>query len=95
MPVFENSCIKNSRVNISQYENLIAFVDDRPARDMRYAIDSPKIKYGPGWVPEETFESGLRKTVQWYLDNQKWCRRAQDESYQRERLGKFESCERL
>ena len=54
---------------------------------MRYAIDATKIKQDLDWIPEETFESGIRKTVQWYLDNQSWCQRVQDGSYQRERLG--------
>ncbi|MCE0734463.1 dTDP-glucose 4,6-dehydratase [Halomonas sp. G15] len=71
----------------SPYANLITYVADRPGHDMRYAIDADKIERELGWRPEETFESGIRKTVQWYLDNQEWCRRVQDGSYQRERLG--------
>ena len=55
---------------------------------MRYAIDAGKIEKELGWAPLETFESGIRKTVRWYLDNQEWCRHVQDGSYQRERLGK-------
>jgi len=66
---------------------LITFVADRPGHDLRYAIDASKIERELGWRPQETFESGIRKTVQWYLDNQEWCRRVQDGSYQRERLG--------
>ena len=50
-------------------------MDDRPGHDLRYAIDATKIKKELGWVPNETFESGLRKTVQWYLNNQTWCKR--------------------
>ncbi|SFM41955.1 dTDP-glucose 4,6-dehydratase [Marinobacter zhejiangensis] len=69
------------------YRDLITNVEDRPGHDMRYAIDARKIQKELGWVPEETFESGIRKTVQWYLDNLDWCRRVQDGSYQRERLG--------
>lgn len=69
------------------YNELIQYVDDRPGHDMRYAIDASKISNDLGWVPEETFESGIRKTVQWYLNNQEWCKRVQDGSYQRERLG--------
>ncbi|WP_150306230.1 dTDP-glucose 4,6-dehydratase [Pseudomonas saliphila] len=69
------------------YKDLITTVEDRPGHDMRYAIDASKIQQTLGWSPQETFESGLRKTVQWYLDNQDWCRRVQDGSYQRERLG--------
>jgi dTDP-glucose 4,6-dehydratase len=71
----------------SSYKELITYVEDRPGHDMRYAIDSTKVKNDLGWIPEETFESGIRKTVQWYLDNQEWCKRVQDGSYQRERLG--------
>ena len=69
------------------YKELITTVKDRPGHDMRYAIDASKIKRELGWTPEETFESGIRKTVRWYLDNQQWCKRVQDGSYQRERLG--------
>ncbi|MFI9654539.1 dTDP-glucose 4,6-dehydratase [Guyparkeria sp. GHLCS8-2] len=67
--------------------NLITFLADRPGHDLRYAIDAGKIERDLGWNPEETFETGLRKTVTWYLDNLEWCRRVQDGSYQRERLG--------
>lgn len=69
------------------YRDLITFVADRPGHDLRYAIDAGKIQRELGWVPEETFETGLRKTVQWYLENQEWCARVQDGSYQRQRLG--------
>lgn len=69
------------------YKDLITTVQDRPGHDMRYAIDASKIQRELGWVPQETFESGMRKTVQWYLDNQAWCQRVQDGSYQRQRLG--------
>ncbi|WP_410473554.1 dTDP-glucose 4,6-dehydratase [Guyparkeria sp. TX1] len=67
--------------------SLITFVADRPGHDLRYAIDAGKIERELGWAPEETFESGLRKTVAWYLDNLDWCRRVQDGSYRGERLG--------
>ena len=69
------------------YQNLITSVKDRPGHDMRYAIDASKIQKELGWAPEETFETGMRKTVQWYLSNLDWCQRVQDGSYQRERLG--------
>jgi dTDP-glucose 4,6-dehydratase len=69
------------------YREQITFVADRPGHDQRYAIDAGKIERELGWKPEETFASGLRKTVRWYLDNLDWCRRVQDGSYQRERLG--------
>ncbi|OCT21784.1 dTDP-glucose 4,6-dehydratase [Pseudomonas putida] len=73
--------------NVAHFADLITFVQDRPGHDLRYAIDAGKIERELGWVPEETFESGLRKTVQWYLDNLEWCRHVQDGSYQGERLG--------
>lgn len=69
------------------YESWITFVKDRPGHDLRYAIDAAKIKNELGWSPTETFETGIRKTVEWYLNNLEWCRRVQDGSYQRERLG--------
>lgn len=73
--------------NHQPYETLITFVKDRPGHDLRYAIDASKIAKDLGWKPEETFETGIRKTVDWYLNNLEWCRRVQDGSYQRERLG--------
>ena len=76
---------------IEHFEDLITFVKDRPGHDLRYAIDASKIERELGWVPQETFETGLRKTVQWYLNNLEWCRRVQDGSYQRERLGALET----
>ncbi len=69
------------------HEQLITYVSDRPGHDVRYAIDADKINQQLGWTPEETFESGIEKTIQWYLDNQQWCQNVQDGSYQRERLG--------
>ncbi|ATG74615.1 dTDP-glucose 4,6-dehydratase [Zobellella denitrificans] len=69
------------------HASLITYVADRPGHDMRYAINAGKIERDLGWKPLETFESGIRKTVQWYLNNLDWCRRVQDGSYQRERLG--------
>ncbi len=72
---------------IARSEDLITYVQDRPGHDQRYAIDAGKIERELGWVPQETFETGLRKTVQWYLDNLHWCRRVQDGSYQGQRLG--------
>ena len=72
---------------IAHYQDLITYVQDRPGHDLRYAIDASKIERELGWVPQETFETGLRKTVQWYLDNLDWCRRVQDGSYQGQRLG--------
>ena len=69
------------------YGAQISFVADRPGHDRRYAIDAGKIADELGWMPKETFETGLKKTVQWYLDNLDWCRHVQDSSYRRERLG--------
>ncbi|PAU74201.1 dTDP-glucose 4,6-dehydratase [Halomonas salipaludis] len=71
----------------SPYHSLITYVPDRPGHDLRYAIDASKIERELDWTPAETFESGIRKTVEWYLQNLEWCRRVQDGSYQRERLG--------
>ena len=70
-----------------KHSSLIIHVSDRPGHDRRYAIDASKIAKELNWQPEETFESGIRKTIQWYLDNQAWCKNVQDGSYQRERLG--------
>lgn len=69
------------------YAQQITYVQDRPGHDRRYAIDSTKMQKELGWIPEETFETGLRKTVQWYLDNSAWCQNVQNGNYQRERLG--------
>ena len=69
------------------FAELITYVTDRPGHDLRYAIDASKIKDDLGWVPQETFESGIRKTVEWYLTNQDWWQRVMDGSYAGERLG--------
>lgn len=69
------------------HEQLITYVADRPGHDVRYAIDADKIARELGWLPQETFESGIEKTVKWYLQNSEWCQHVQDGSYQRERLG--------
>lgn len=76
---------------VARYADLIAFVADRPGHDLRYAIDAGKLQRELGWVPRETFESGLRKTVDWYLEHLDWCRRVQDGRYRRERLGTLET----
>lgn len=75
------------QANGQKYESLIKFVEDRPGHDLRYAIDAGKIEKDLCWKPLETFETGIRKTVEWYLSNLDWSRRVQDGSYQRERLG--------
>ena len=77
----------NKPDGVGYYRDLISFVKDRPGHDTRYAIDGSKIKRELGWVPEQTFETGLRKTVQWYLDNEFWWSRVISGSYQLRRLG--------
>lgn len=72
---------------VSKYKNLITFVNDRPGHDIRYAIDAKKIQKNLGWTPEETFETGLRKTVEWYLNNKTWWERVLSGAYRLERLG--------
>ena len=72
---------------VARYEDLVTHVADRPGHDLRYAIDAGRIGRELGWRPEETFESGLAKTVQWYLENDRWCQRVLDGSYRGERLG--------
>lgn len=72
---------------LAHYKDLITFVKDRPGHDRRYAIDASKIERELGWAPKETFETGLRKTVQWYLDNEKWWSRVLSGEYKLKRLG--------
>ena len=79
--------LQELRPQEKSYRDLITHVKDRPGHDLRYAIDASKIQRELGWSPKETFETGVRKTVEWYLDNLEWCKRVQDGSYQRERLG--------
>lgn len=73
--------------NSISYRSLITYVQDRPGHDRRYAIDASKIQRELGWQPKETFESGIRKTVNWYLENMEWCRRVQDGTYQSKHPG--------
>lgn len=75
---------------VAKYSDLITHVADRPGHDLRYAIDASKIDSQLNWSPAETFETGLRKTIDWYLNNSAWCTRVQDGSYQGERLGLVE-----
>ena len=72
---------------LRSYRELITFVKDRPGHDRRYAIDASKIERELGWLPQETFESGIRKTVQWYLDNRDWWQRVLNGNYRLGRLG--------
>ncbi len=72
---------------VGGFASLISYVTDRPGHDTRYAIDATKIERELGWTPTETFESGIRKTVQWYLNNETWWHHVLDGSYSRQRLG--------
>tara|TARA_B110000967_G_C18890861_1_gene567292 strand:- start:2674 stop:3738 length:1065 start_codon:yes stop_codon:yes gene_type:complete len=74
-------------LNVKSYRDLIVFVKDRPGHDIRYAIDASKIDRELGWIPEETFQTGLRKTVQWYLVNRIWWKQILSDDYQLERKG--------
>ena len=74
-------------LGIDRYEELITFVKDRPGHDVRYAIDASKIQRELGWVPEETFETGLRKTIEWYLKNTSWWERVISGDYRMDRIG--------
>lgn len=75
---------------IKKYEQLITFVDDRAGHDFRYAIDATKIANELNWIPNETFKTGIKKTVEWYLKNKIWCDRIKDGGYQGQRLGLVE-----
>jgi dTDP-glucose 4,6-dehydratase len=75
---------------VSRFEDLITYVKDRPGHDVRYAIDASKIHRELGWKPAEDFASGIRKTVEWYLDNPRWWQRVLDGSYRLERIGTSE-----
>lgn len=79
--------VPSKPAGVEHYADLITYVTDRPGHDMRYAIDAAKIERELGWRPQETFESGIRKTVEWYLANESWWKRVQDGSYAGERLG--------
>ncbi|MGO3406069.1 dTDP-glucose 4,6-dehydratase [Marinomonas sp.] len=72
---------------VAAFQDLITYVNDRPGHDVRYAIDASKIANELGWQPEETFETGMRKTVQWYLDNQDWWQRVLSGDYKLHRIG--------
>ncbi|MFW5426540.1 MAG: dTDP-glucose 4,6-dehydratase [Methylophagaceae bacterium] len=72
----------NKPEGVNKYQDLITFVTDRAGHDVRYAIDASKIEKELDWTPQESFDSGIRKTVQWYLDNQVWCKHIEDGSYQ-------------
>jgi dTDP-glucose 4,6-dehydratase len=76
--------------NIANYKDLITFVKDRPGHDLRYAINASKIERELGWKPQETFETGLRKTLLWYLENPEWWQRVLDGDYRLDRIGEDE-----
>ncbi|WP_417228687.1 dTDP-glucose 4,6-dehydratase [Amphritea sp.] len=82
----------NKPEGLKAYRDLITYVSDRPGHDLRYAIDASKIQRDLGWQPEETFQTGIRKTVEWYLANLEWCKNVQDGTYQRQRLGQMREC---
>jgi len=73
--------------NGKSYSELITFVKDRPGHDFRYAIDSTKIQKSLGWKPKESFSTGIKKTIQWYLENESWWRSIQEKKYNQHRLG--------
>ena len=77
----------NPRQDGKSYKTQKTYVKDRPGHDRRYAIDCSKIQTELGWRPTETFSTGLRKTVEWYLENRQWCENIRSKGYQRERLG--------
>ena len=82
-----NEMIVDKPAGLTDFNQLITFVKDRPGHDVRYAIDASKINTELGWHPQETFESGIKKTIEWFLANGDWCQHVQDGSYQRDRLG--------
>jgi len=84
-PISDNPAFMSS--SMINYSELITFVKDRPGHDMRYAIDATKIENELGWVPNESFETGIRKTVEWYLNNDNWWKRVLSGEYQLERIG--------
>ncbi|RKS87704.1 dTDP-glucose 4,6-dehydratase [Orbus hercynius] len=79
--------VTNKPNHITSFADLITYVADRPGHDKRYAIDATKIATELGWLPQETFASGIRKTVEWYLSHQNWCNNIKDGSYARQRIG--------
>ena len=90
-PIVQNQTIQNLKLNIKNYKDLIIFVKDRAGHDVRYAIDATKIAVELNWTPDETFETGIKKTIEWYLNNKIWCERVKDGSYQGKRLGVIKS----
>jgi len=87
LPLAKNTFLKENSPSLKSYRDLITFVPDRPGHDRRYGLDTSKIEKALGWRPEESFESGLRKTIKWYLDNLEWCEKVTKGKYDRRRLG--------
>lgn len=86
-PVSQNEVIQSAGSSIKNYSELISFVSDRPGHDLRYAINANKIATELGWQPQESSDSGFKKTVQWYLDNSEWCSRCLSGEYKLQRQG--------
>ena len=84
---FLDSLIVEKPNKINSFKELIIFVKDRPGHDLRYAIDASKIEKELNWTPEESFDSGIRKTVEWYLNNKEWWQRVLSGDYQLARIG--------
>ena len=83
--------IPNKKDNFNQYSDLISYVDDRPGHDQRYAVNANKIQKELGWVPLESFETGIRKTIKWYLENQIWCKKITKSNLDVKRIGVIKS----
>ena len=79
--------VESKPEGVNQFNDLIEFVTDRPGHDLRYAIDAHKIERELGWTPDNTFETGIRQTVEWYLNNRDWWQAVLDGSYRLERIG--------
>jgi len=79
--------VPNKLNGLNSFSKLITYVQDRPGHDVRYAIDASKIKKHLGWEPKENFKTGIKKIVEWYLDNSEWCQNIHDGSYKLDRLG--------
>ncbi|MGD9505816.1 MAG: dTDP-glucose 4,6-dehydratase [Syntrophobacteraceae bacterium] len=86
-PAEENLALRRLERPIRRYSELVEMVADRPGHDRRYAIDAGKIRKELGWAPKETFETGIARTVSWYLENRDWCARVSSGVYDRGRLG--------
>jgi len=87
LPLVKNTFLKENSPSLKSYRDLITFVPDRPGHDRRYGLDTSKIERVLGWRPDESFESGIRKTIKWYLDNLEWCEKVTKGKYDRRRLG--------